>query len=209
MNTEIGKQDASLRAGLKKAGFAQDAGPDGAGLFLKYLTRGGGYYIDVGASRLIIEGRIKMKQGVAVKAVEAQGLRMADGTLIQADEIVFATGYSNMRETTAKVLGKDVARRVKEDIWGFDKEGELRTIWRPSGHPGLFFMAGNLALCRFYSRLVALQIKAQLIGLKEPERGGSSPRAMERSESPRGLPQRAAHRSESPRGGSPQRAAPK
>lgn len=134
-------------------------------MFIKYLSRGGGYYIDVGASKLIADGRIKIKQGVAVRAVERHGLRMADGTLLHADEIVFATGYGNMRETCAKVLGKEVATRVKGDIWGLDKEGELRTIWRPSGHPGLWFMGGNLALCRFYSRLVALQIKALLVGI--------------------------------------------
>lgn len=84
---------------------------------------------------------------------------------MQADEMVFATGYGSMRETCARVLGKEVAGRVKEDVWGLDQEGELRTVWRPSGHPGLWFMGGNLAHCRFYSRLVALQIVALLDGI--------------------------------------------
>lgn len=33
-------------------------------------------------------------------------------------------------------------------------------MWRPSGHPHFWFMGGSLALCRTYSRFVALQIKA-------------------------------------------------
>lgn len=38
-------------------------------------------------------------------------------------------------------------------------------MWRPSGHPGFWFMGGNLALCRIYSRFLALQIKAIEAGL--------------------------------------------
>ena len=64
-----------------------------------------------------------------------------------------------MRETARKLFGDELADRV-HDVWGFDDEGETRGMWRPSGHPGFWFFGGNLALCRFYSRLLALQIKA-------------------------------------------------
>ncbi|KAJ5681980.1 uncharacterized protein N7477_001920 [Penicillium maclennaniae] len=101
--------------------------------------RGGGYYIDMGASQLIIDGKIK------------------------GDEIVFATGYQNMRTQARLIFGDEVADRVG-DVWGLDAEGEMRTIWRRSGHPGFWFMGGNLALCRYYSRLLALQIKALEVG---------------------------------------------
>lgn len=33
-------------------------------------------------------------------------------------------------------------------------------MWRPSGHPKLWFLGGALALCRVYSRFLALQITA-------------------------------------------------
>ncbi|KAK0744863.1 hypothetical protein B0T21DRAFT_407937 [Apiosordaria backusii] len=49
--------------------------------------------------------------------------------------------------------------RLKE-VWGIDEEGELRSIWRRSGHPGYWLAGGNFALCRYYSRMLALQIKA-------------------------------------------------
>jgi cation diffusion facilitator CzcD-associated flavoprotein CzcO len=153
------KHDAKVLEGLEKAGFKLDKGPNDAGLFFKYFQRGGGYYIDVGASQLIVDGKIKIKQGQEISRVLPHGLEFADGSQLEADEIVFATGYQNMRSQAREILGDEVADRVG-DIWGFDEEGELRTIWRRSGHPGFWFMGGNLALCRYYSRILALQIKA-------------------------------------------------
>jgi hypothetical protein len=161
---KIAKQDKDLLEGLTKAGFALDEGPDNAGMFMKYFQRGGGYYIDVGASQLIVDGKIKIKQGLEITTVNPHSITFSDGSELEADEIVFATGYQNMREATRKIFGDDVADKVK-DVWGMDEEGELRTMWRRSGHPRFWFMGGNFALCRFYSRLLALQIKAIEVGL--------------------------------------------
>ena len=60
---QMKERDAEFYAGLEKAGFWLDWGPDGSGLFMKYLRRGSGYYIDVGASQLVIDGKIKLKRG--------------------------------------------------------------------------------------------------------------------------------------------------
>lgn len=160
----VNKQDAPILDGLEKAGFKTDKGPDGSGLLMKYLQRGGGYYIDVGASQMIADRRIKIKQGQEITEILPRGLRFADGTELEADEIVFATGYQNMRTQARIIFGDEVADRIG-DIWGYDGQGETRTIWRRSGHPGFWFMGGNLALCRYYSRLLALQIKAVEEGL--------------------------------------------
>ncbi len=157
------KDNATLE-GLEKAGFKLDRGPDDGGLFIKYFQRGGGYYIDVGASQLIVDGKIKIKQGQEIEEVLPNGLRFADGTELEADEIIFATGYQNMRSQARLIFGDELADRVG-DIWGFDEEGEFRTIWRPSGHPGFWYHGGNLALCRYFSRILALQIKAREEGL--------------------------------------------
>ena len=94
------------------------------------------------------------------------GLRFADGSELEADEIVFATGYQNMRTQTRAMFGDEVADKVG-DVWGFNEEGEMRTIWQRSGHPGFWFHGGNLAMCRYYSRLLALQIKGLEEGLYE------------------------------------------
>ncbi|RMZ76991.1 hypothetical protein DV738_g4629, partial [Chaetothyriales sp. CBS 135597] len=157
-------RDKEILDGLTKVGFKLDQGPDNAGLFFKYFQRGGGYYIDVGASKLISEGKIKIKQGQEIDRVLPHGLRFADGSELEADEIIFATGFQNMRTDTANIFGDNLASQLST-VWGFDSEGELRTIWRNSGHPAFWFMGGNLALCRYYSRLLALQIKARLEGL--------------------------------------------
>ena len=75
---------------------------------MKYFQRGGGYYIDVGASQLIIDGKIKIKQGQEIAEVKPHGLLFADGSELEADEIVFATGYQNMRGTARKIFGDEV-----------------------------------------------------------------------------------------------------
>ncbi|KOS19463.1 putative indole-3-pyruvate monooxygenase [Escovopsis weberi] len=158
------EHDKEVLSGLARAGFRVDSGPDGAGTFFAYFQSGGGYYIDVGSSRLIIDGRVKVKQGVSATQVLPHGLRFSDGSELEADEIIFATGYQNMRMTTRMLFGDEAADRIG-DAWGLDKEGEFRGIWRRSGHPGLWLHGGNLALCRQYSKLLALQIKGLEAGL--------------------------------------------
>lgn len=96
---------------------------------MKYFQRGGGYYIDVGCSSLIASGAIRIKQGQEITQVTPTGLHFADGTDLPADEIVFATGFQNMRSSARTIFGDELADRVK-DVWGFDEEGEIRTIWR-------------------------------------------------------------------------------
>lgn len=158
------KRDATLHAGLAAAGFRTDKGPNSSGLLMKYFQRGGGYYIDVGASQLIIDGKIHIKQGHEIVEVKAHSLLFDDGSELSADELVFATGYQNMRSTARKIFGEELADRVN-DVWGLDQEGELRTVWRRSGHPGFWLAGGNLAICRYFSRFLALQIKALEEGL--------------------------------------------
>jgi hypothetical protein len=131
---------------------------------LKYLEQGGGYYIDVGASSLIITGAITIYNGASPTRITPHGIHLSDNSFLPADEIVFATGYENMLATSKKIFGSELARKVGE-VWGLDEEGELKGVWRRSGHSGFWFAGGNLALCRWYSRLLALQIKGIEVGL--------------------------------------------
>ncbi|KAL3472455.1 hypothetical protein BJX99DRAFT_249626 [Aspergillus californicus] len=160
------QHDKELLDGLAKAGFKVDHGTDDTGLLMKYFQRGGGYTIEVGAGRLIAEGKIKVKQGQEIEEILPGGLKFKDGSELQAEEIVFATGYENMRTQTQLIFGDEVADRV-DGVWGMDAEGEMRTIWRKSGHPGFWFMGGNLALGRYYSHLLALQIVGVERGLNQ------------------------------------------
>ncbi|KAJ5658508.1 uncharacterized protein N7484_002157 [Penicillium longicatenatum] len=156
--------------GLRKAGFQLDFGVDGAGIARAYFTRGGGYYIDVGCSQLIIDGKIKVKHSPrGITGFGHRELFLEDGSTLPADVVVLATGYDNMRTTVRKVLGDKIADRC-QDVWDLDNEGELRGMWRPSGHPGFYYFGGNLALCRIYSKFLAFQIKAVETGLSTGNR---------------------------------------
>ncbi|CAN5891692.1 NAD(P)/FAD-dependent oxidoreductase [soil metagenome] len=163
---EIARRDAELLEGLETAGFSWTDGEDGSGLFMLYLRRGGGYYIDVGAAQLIADGEIKVKQGVEISRFTPDGLEFEDGSTLPADIVVLATGYENMRESARQLFGDEVADQVTP-VWGLDGDGELCTMWRRSGHPGLWFMGGNLHQSRHYSKMLALQIKATEEGLVE------------------------------------------
>ena len=114
--------------GLGKVGFKIDFGNDGSGIYRKYITRGGGYYIDVGCSELIIKGEIKVEQSPdGIKGFNANALVLADGRELEADVVVLATGYDNMRTTLRKALGDEVADRCN-DVWDLDEEGEVNAV---------------------------------------------------------------------------------
>ncbi|VUC23948.1 unnamed protein product [Clonostachys rosea] len=153
--------------GLRRAGFALNFGVDNSGVTRLYLRKGGGCSIDVGCTKLIIDGKIKMHQSVdGIREFDEAGLVLADGQRLDADMVVLATGYDNMRTTARKIMGDKIADRLL-DVWDLnDKERSTQLqIWRYSGHPSFWYMGGNLALCRMYSKFLALQIKASKEGL--------------------------------------------
>ncbi|RCI16774.1 hypothetical protein L249_1718 [Ophiocordyceps polyrhachis-furcata BCC 54312] len=158
------RNDLETLTALDRAGFKLSYGPQDTGFYMAYLESGGGYYIDVGASKLISDGKIKIKQGHEVAEILPHGVRLADGSELEADEIILATGYQNMKSHTKQIFGSHVSDRVN-DVWGVNSEGEMRTIWQDSGHPGFWFHGSNLGMCRYFSRLLALQIKGLEEGL--------------------------------------------
>jgi putative flavoprotein involved in K+ transport len=142
---------------------------------MKYLRRGGGYYLDVGCSQLLIDGKVGLVQFADVDRFTAAGVRLADGTALHADAVVFATGYLGQQELVRRLFGGEVAEKVGP-IWGYDDEGELRNMWRRTAQPGLWFTAGSLAQCRIYSQYLALQIRAREAGLLPARPAESEPR---------------------------------
>ena len=156
--------DRKLLDGLERVGFKLDFGEDGTGWQFKYLTRGGGYYFNVGCSELIVEGRIGLVQFSDIDGFVAEGARMRTGDTLAADLIVLATGYKGQEHLVSTLFGDDVAGRVGP-IWGFGDEQELRNMFVRTAQPGLWFIAGSLAQCRIYSKYLGLQIKACEVGL--------------------------------------------
>ncbi|KAL2070126.1 hypothetical protein VTL71DRAFT_14806 [Oculimacula yallundae] len=152
--------------GLEKAGFKTiSKGQELPSLLSLTIQRAGGFYIDIGASSLIASGSINVKSSPSgIASLTPTGMLFPDGEEIQADAIIFATGYSNGRVRTRKIFGDDVAD-VIDPIWGFDEQGEIRGVWRRSGHEAFWVAAGSFWLSRYYSRLLALQIKMVEEGL--------------------------------------------
>lgn len=176
---EMKKRDADLYSRLEKAGFLLDFGDDGSGLFMKYLRRGSGYYIDVGASELVANGSIKLKSGVNIERINPKSVTLSDGTELPADLIVYATGYGSMNHWLADLVSPEVADRVGK-VWGLGSsttkdpgpwEGELRNMWKPTNQKQLWIHGGNLHQSRHYSQFLSLQLKARYEGLDTPVYG--------------------------------------
>ncbi|AIJ24519.1 NAD(P)/FAD-dependent oxidoreductase [Amycolatopsis methanolica] len=175
---QIKQRDADFYDRLEKAGFLHDWGDDGSGLFMKYLRRGSGYYIDVGASELVANGDIKLVRG-QVDHLTRDAVVLADGTELEADLVVYATGYGSMNGWVADIAGQEMADRVGK-CWGLGSgttkdpgpwEGEQRNMWKPTQQPGLWFHGGNLHQSRHYSLYLALQLKARYEGIPTPVYG--------------------------------------
>ncbi len=171
----IRERDAEYYRRLEEAGFELDFGEDDSGLFLKYLRRGSGYYIDVGASELVANGDIKLAKGQVTELTEDEVV-LGDGTRLPADLVVYATGYGSMNQLAAGIIGQDTADKAGK-VWGLGSdttkdpgpwEGELRNMWKPTAVDGLWFHGGNLALSRYYSLYLALQLKARMEGIPTP-----------------------------------------
>ncbi len=175
----IRREDADFYQALEDAGFMLDFGADDSGLFMKYLRRASGYYIDVGASQLIIDGRIKLESGSQVKELTDNSVVLEDGREIPADAVIYATGYGSMNGWAAELISQDVADKVGK-VWGLGSdtpkdpgpwEGEQRNMWKPTQQDNLWFHGGNLAQSRHYSHYLALQLKARMAGLATPVYG--------------------------------------
>jgi len=165
MITEQSKKlDSELLDGLERVGFKLDFGEGNTGWQFKYLTRGGGYYFNVGCSDLVVRGEIALKQFSDIEAFAAEGARMKNSEMVAADLIVLATGYEPQEVLVRKLFGDAVTARVGP-IWGFGEGQELRNMYTRTGQPGLWFIAGSLAQCRINSKYLALQIKAIEEGL--------------------------------------------
>ncbi len=175
---ETKRRDKDFYDRLEKAGFDVDFGDDETGLFMKYLRRGSGYYIDVGASELVAKGDIKLAKGQVVRLTE-DSVVLDDGSELPADLVVYATGYGSMNGWAAKIISQEVADKVGK-CWGLGSdttkdpgpwEGELRNMWKPTQQEALWFHGGNLHQSRHYSQFLSLQIKARMEGIDTPVYG--------------------------------------
>lgn len=175
---QMRERDKEFYDRLEAAGFDHDWGDDGSGLFMKYLRRGSGYYIDVGSADLVADGLVKLAHG-NVRELTEDSVILADGTELPADVVVYATGYGSMNGWAADLISQEVADKVGK-VWGLGSdttkdpgpwEGEQRNMWKPTQQQNLWFHGGNLHQSRHYSLYLALQLKARYEGLDTPVYG--------------------------------------
>jgi putative flavoprotein involved in K+ transport len=175
---QMKERDADFYDRLERAGFWHDWGEDGSGLFMKYLRRGSGYYIDVGAADLVANGDVKLVHG-QVDHLTEDAVVLEDGTELPADLVVYATGYGSMNGWAADLISQEVADAVGK-VWGLGSdttkdpgpwEGEQRNMWKPTQQEALWFHGGNLHQSRHYSLYLALQLKARYEGIPTPVHG--------------------------------------
>ena len=156
--------DRELLDGLAAAGLRLGDGVNGQGFLDLFLRTGGGYYLNTGTSELIAAGKIKIEQFERIVEFVPEGVKLDDGTVVEAQLIVLATGYQNRKAEVAEAFGTDVAERVG-DIARLDEEGEWASMWCQTGQRGLWFNGGGINQMRPGSERLALLIKADLEGL--------------------------------------------
>src|SRR4029078_699341 len=96
--------DRPLLQALERTGFRLDDGEDGTGWQFKYLTRGGGYYFNVGCFDLIVKGEIAVVEFSDIPAFVDEGAQMRTGETLAADLIVLATGYKGQEYLVSKLF---------------------------------------------------------------------------------------------------------
>jgi putative flavoprotein involved in K+ transport len=164
LSRKMAEDDKELLDGLRKIGFLLDNGEDDTGYFLKLLRYQAGYYLNIGASELLIEGKIKLKVAVEIERLESGRVIFSDGSALDADIIVLATGYEPLQECVRAMFGDEVADRVGP-IWGIGDDGELNNMYARTAQEGFYVAGGGIPGARAYSHYTALLIKAALEGL--------------------------------------------
>ena len=117
-----------------------------------------------GASELVANGSFGGAAGPHRAGSPRHTAVLSDGSALQADLVVYATGYGSMNCYVAELISPEVADRLGK-VWGLGSdtpkhtrfwEGELRNMWKPTQVENLWVHGGNLHQCRHYSLYLAL-----------------------------------------------------
>ena len=125
---------------------------------------------------MIIDGSIKLVSGVDIDRLDETGVLLDNGQHLDADLVVYATGYKSMNGWVADLINQPTADKVGK-VWGLGSdttkdpgpwEGEQRNMWKPTLQKSLWFHGGNLHQSRHYSQFLSLQLKARMEGIETP-----------------------------------------
>ncbi|CDM36621.1 hypothetical protein DTO006G1_1649 [Penicillium roqueforti] len=172
--SHFASQEPDRYKALAAAGFpVLDSNNPECALMQNLIERAGGHYVDVGGTKLLEEGKAGIKANVEPVAYTATGLRFSDGSHVEADAVIWCTGFvdKNVRETAAEILGgspgqapngaeddknsvdgeadskqKLGPRQIAARIdatWGVDSEGEIRGLWKRQSRLHGFWVMGG------------------------------------------------------------------
>ncbi|KAK7920061.1 hypothetical protein PG985_008083 [Apiospora marii] len=175
-----------------------DSASPGVALSHNLLERVGGHYVDVGGTASLADGAVGIKVGEPVgfherglifrdgSHVEADAVVWCTGYADKnarhtAAEILGGgkegngvhpggtPGGSSCANENLEVLGPyEIASRI-EATWGLDAEGEIRGLAKRQLRLENYWAIGGPAnISRWYSKLLAIQIKAELEGVLPP-----------------------------------------
>ena len=97
---------------------------------------------------MIIDGKIKLKADAqGIEGYTEKGLKFGDGSTLDADVVLFATGYGDPRQPMRDILGKDseVGKRLPR-VWGLTEEGEISGCWKELNTPNLWLIMGTFVV---------------------------------------------------------------
>jgi hypothetical protein len=169
-------KDHDLLKSLRETGFKLIDTPIQPTILTLVFDRGGGFYIDSGCSSLIASRQIQHRyipNGIShftptslilspSSTASSDPSSSSPAEDIQADIVIFATGYSNCSVRTRQIFGDEVADKVG-DVWGVDDEGEVKGVWRRTRQEGFWVAAGGFWISRYYSKVLAVQIAMDLM----------------------------------------------
>lgn len=155
---QAAEDDKELLDGLQAQGFKLEWGPENTGIIGSHMMGRDSYQINIGASELVASGDIRLKQGVELVRLTESTAVFSDGSELDVDLVMFATGYEPLWETIRPALGSGGSKIVK--VYGQADDGEYANTWRRSAQPGLWFGTGFVGMARFHSKFMTLLIKA-------------------------------------------------
>lgn len=184
LHTHLAQKEKDRYKPLAEKGFPVYDSVEGKGDLMHHLMeRGGGHFNEIGDGvKLLVDGVCAVKGNVEPVAYTSAGLKFSDGSTVSTDAIVWCTGFLDKDPSvTAEILGgkkfdeaedakdslgPDDIAVLRDSIWGVDKEGEVRGVWKRNLRVDNFWMhGGTTAHHRYYSKFLALQIKAELEGI--------------------------------------------
>ncbi|UZW57222.1 NAD(P)/FAD-dependent oxidoreductase [Sphingobium sp. JS3065] len=156
--------DGALLKQLEARGLKLGDGVNGQGWLDLFLRTGGGYYLNTGTSEMIVDGTIKIAQYDQIETFVPEGAKLRDGSFLEADVVILATGYQSRISEVIDFFGAEVGKKIGE-VARLDAEGEWANIWGQTGQRGLWFNGGGINQMRPGSERLALLIKADLDGV--------------------------------------------